>query len=171
LLGGALLTAALVAGPGASAAFADSPTGGRPEAPAGPGAGPAQAPRPHLEPERGRPQDAEQEPERDPADARSLEHRSGFVGAVVDPNPGAKTFGLRVTAGGAPTTLTVALDADTAFPGAAEEDATSGSFFARLADLGSDARVTVVARERTDAGRLLAERVVVRAAGGTADES
>jgi hypothetical protein len=155
LLGGTLLTAALLAGPGAAAAFADGPPGGRPEAAA---------------PERGRPQDQEQAPERGPA-ARSLEHRSGFVGAVVDPNLGAKTFGLRVNAGGDPTTLTVALDADTAFPGAAEEDATMEAFFARLADLGPDARVSVVARERTDAGRLLAEHVVVRAAGATADES
>jgi len=159
LVGGALLTAALLAGPGAAAAFAD----GRPEPP--PAAqGTDQA--------HGRPQD--QDPAQDqatgPAGAQSLAHRTGFVGTVVDPNPGAQTFGLRVTAGGAPTTLTVALDAGTAFPGAADEDAAPGAFFARLADLGPDARATVVARERTDGGRLAADLVVLRAAGAPTDE-
>ena len=177
LVGGALLTAALLAGPGAAAAFAD----GRPEpAPAAQGAGQAHGRPQDQDPAHGRPQDPDQAQDQahdqdqdqatDPAGAQSLAHRTGFVGTVVDPNPGAQTFGLRVTAGGAPTTLTVALDAGTAFPGAADEDAAPGAFFARLADLGPDARATVVARERTDGGRLAADLVVLRAAGAPTDE-
>src|SRR5215218_5890718 len=113
LLGGALLTAALLAGPGAAAAFADGPPGGRSEAPAA-----ARDARlgEALEHARGRNGEHEQvnDQDQEPASgSQALEHRTGFVGTVVTPNQGAKTFGLQVSIAGTVTTLTVHLDADT----------------------------------------------------------
>jgi hypothetical protein len=179
LLGAALLTAALLAGPGAAAAFADGPPGGRPEAPAAArdarlGEALEHARGRGEEHARGRNGEHEQANDQDQEPAsgsQALEHRAGFVGTVVTPNQGAKTFGLQVSIAGTVTTLTVHLDADTAFAGRDHEDLDASTFFAQLADLGPGPRATVVARERDDAGRLVANLVVLRPAGSTADEA